>query len=293
MDVARTPDERFTSLPDFPWEPHYHDIDGLRVARIDEGDGQPVVFVHGEPTWSFLWRKVIPPVLEAGFRCVAPDLAGFGRSDKPTDVDWYSYDGHTSILRRLVEDLDLTDATMVVHDWGGPIGLRTAVELEQRFDRIVILDTGLFTGRQQMSEAWMAFRNFVERTNDLPISMLVRGACANDPGDEVAAAYDAPFPDAASKAGARAFPLMIPLQPDDEGGAAGRRVLTALHDDTRPMLMLWADADPVLPLETGRRFAQAIGVEEPEVIEGASHFLQEDAGPRIGARIAEWLSADA
>jgi len=293
MDVARTPDERFTSLPDFPWEPHYHDIDGLRVARIDEGDGQPVVFVHGEPTWSFLWRKVIPPVLEAGFRCVAPDLAGFGRSDKPTDVDWYSYDGHTSILRRLVEDLDLTDATMVVHDWGGPIGLRTAIELEHRFDRIVILDTGLFTGRQQMSEAWMAFRNFVERTNDLPISMLVRGACANDPGDEVAAAYDAPFPDAASKAGARAFPLMIPLQPDDEGGAAGRRVLTALHDDTRPMLMLWADADPVLPLETGRRFAQAIGVEEPEVIEGASHFLQEDAGPRIGARIAEWLSADA
>jgi len=293
MDVARTPDERFTSLPDFPWEPHYHDIDGLRVARIDEGDGQPVVFVHGEPTWSFLWRKVIPPVLEAGFRCVAPDLAGFGRSDKPTDVDWYSYDGHTSILRRLVEDLDLTDATMVVHDWGGPIGLRTAIELAHRFDRIVILDTGLFTGRQQMSEAWMAFRNFVERTNDLPISMLVRGACANDPGDEVAAAYDAPFPDAASKAGARAFPLMIPLQPDDEGGAAGRRVLTALHDDTRPMLMLWADADPVLPLETGRRFAQAIGVEEPEVIEGASHFLQEDAGPRIGARIAEWLSADA
>jgi haloalkane dehalogenase len=197
------------------------------------------------------------------------------------------------VLRDLVEDLDLRDATMVVHDWGGPIGLRTAVELRERFDRLVILDTGLFTGRQQMSEAWMAFRDFVERTDDLPVSMLVRRGCATDPGDEVAAAYDAPFPDSASKAGARAFPLMIPLQPDDEGGAAGRRVLTALHEDARPTLMLWADGDPVLPFETGRRFAQAIGVSEPEVIEGAAHFLQEDAGPRIGARIAEWLSADA
>jgi haloalkane dehalogenase len=292
MDAARTPDERFGSLPDFPWEPRYHDWDGLRLARIDEGDGRPVLFVHGEPTWSFLWRHVIPPVLEAGFRCIAPDLPGFGRSDKPTDVGWYSYDRHTEVLRALVEALDLRDATIVVHDWGGPIGLRAAVELAERFDRLVILDTGLFTGRQQMSEAWMAFRDFVERTEDLPVSMLVRGACANDPGDEVAAAYDAPFPDPASKAGARAFPLIIPLQPDDEGGAAGRRVLTALHEDTRPTLMLWADGDPVLPLETGRRFAQAIGRDEPEVIENASHFLQEDAGPRIGARIAEWLTAD-
>jgi haloalkane dehalogenase len=292
MDVARTPDDRFAALPDFGWQPRYREWEGLRLAHIEEGAGAPVLFVHGEPTWSYLWRHVMVPVLDAGFRCVAPDLPGFGRSDKPTDVRWYSYDRHVAALCDLVEALDLRGATIVVHDWGGPIGLRTAVELADRFDRLVILDTGLFTGRQQMSDAWSAFRDFVERTEDLPVSMLVRRGCATDPDDAVAAAYDAPFADATSKAGARAFPLMLPLQPDDEGAAAGRRVLTALHDDTRPTLMLWADSDPVLPLETGRRFAQAIGRADPEVVEGAGHFLQEDAGALIGARIAEWLGAD-
>jgi haloalkane dehalogenase len=278
-------------LPDFPWESHERTWDGLRLAHVDEGDGAPVVFVHGEPTWSFLWRKVMPPVLDAGFRCVAPDLPGFGRSDKPTDVGWYSYDRHTAALAALLEHLDLRGATMVVHDWGGPIGLRVAVEHADRVDRLVIMDTGLFTGHQRMSDAWMAFRDFVERTEDPPISLLVRRACLTDPGDEVAAAYDAPFPDAASKAGARAFPLMIPLSPEGATAEAGQRVLAALREDRRPTLMLWADQDPVLPVRTGERFAEAIGRDAPEVIEGASHFLQEDAGPQIGERIAAWLRA--
>jgi haloalkane dehalogenase len=276
-------------LPDFPWDSQYRDWDGLRLAHVDEGDGAPVVFVHGEPTWSFLWRKVMPPVLEAGFRCVAPDLPGFGRSDKPADVGWYTYDRHTAALTSLLEDLDLRGATMVVHDWGGPIGLRAAVEHADRVDRLVIMDTGLFTGHQRMSDAWMAFRDFIERTEDPPISMLVRRACLTDPGDEVAAAYDAPFPDAASKAGARAFPLMIPLSPEGATAEAGQRVLAALREDRRPTLMLWADQDPVLPVRTGERFAEAIGRDAPQVIEGASHFLQEDAGPEIGRRIADWL----
>ncbi len=178
---------------------------------------------------------------------------------------------------------------MVVHDWGGPIGLRLAVEHPERFERLVILDTGLFTGHQKMTDAWTAFRDFVERTEDLPVGMLVRGACKNDPGDEVIAAYEAPYPSVASKAGARAFPLMIPREPDAPGAEAGQRVLDALKDDKRPTLMLWADSDPVLPLATGERFAAAIGREKPRVIENASHFLQEDAGPEIGRQIAEWL----
>ena len=290
MDVYRTPDERFENLPDFPWEPHYRDWDGLRLAHVDEGDGPPVVFFHGEPTWSFLWRKVMPPIRDAGFRCIAPDMPGFGRSDKPADVGWYSYDRHTEAAKALAEALDLRGATAVVHDWGGPIGLRTAVELADRFDRLVILDTGLFTGHQRMTDAWMAFRSFIERTEDPPISMLVRRACFRDPGDEVAAAYDAPYPDARAKAGARAFPLLIPLKPDAPGAEAGQRVLEALRSDRRPTLMLWADNDPVLTLKTGERFAEAIGREAPQVVANASHFLQEDAGPEIGERIAAWLA---
>jgi haloalkane dehalogenase len=290
-EAFRTPDERFGHLSDFPYEPRYTELDGLRIARVDEGDGAPVVFFHGEPTWSYLWRKVIPPVLESGRRCIAPDLAGFGRSDKPLDLDWYTYDRHTELMTALLDELDVSGATAVVHDWGGPIGLRVAVENPDRFDRMVIMDSGLFTGRQRMSDAWNAFRDFVARTEDLPVSLLVRRACLADPGDEVAAAYDAPFPTPESKAGPRSFPLILPTSTEMAGAEAGERVARALHEDERPVLCLWADSDPILPPETGRRFAAAIGAPEPEIIEGASHFLQEDRGAEIGARIAAWLDS--
>jgi haloalkane dehalogenase len=290
-DVVRTPEESLQGLPAFPFAPRYRDVDGLRLAHVEDGDGPPVVFVHGEPTWSFLWREVIPPVRDAGFRCIAPDLVGFGRSDKPTDIDFYSYERHVALAATLLEDLDLRGATIVVHDWGGPIGLRLAVEHAERIERIVILDTGLFTGHQQMTDAWLSFRDFVARAEDLPVGLLVRGACKRDPGDEVIAAYDAPFPNAASKAGARAFPLLIPQSPDAPGARAGARVLEALRADRRPTLMLWGDSDPVLPLSVGERFAESIGRPPPRAIEGASHFLQEDQGPLIGSLIADWLLA--
>src|SRR5271166_3468861 len=222
--IVRTPEQALEGLPDFPFAAHYREVDGLRLAHVDEGEGPPVVFIHGEPTWSFLWRKVMPPVRDAGFRCVAPDLVGFGRSDKPTDIGFYSHERHVALAATLLEDLDLRGATIVVHDWGGPIGLQLAVDHPERIERLVILDTGLWTGYQKMTDAWVAFRNFVERTEDLPVGFLVRGACKNDPGDEVIAAYEAPYPDVASKAGARAFPLMLPTTPDAPGAAAGQRV---------------------------------------------------------------------
>jgi haloalkane dehalogenase len=289
--AVRTPEDTLQGLPDFPFESSYRTVDGLRLAHLDVGEGAPVVFLHGEPTWSFLWRKVIPPVRDAGFRCVAPDLAGFGRSDKPTDIGFYSYDRHVALTATLLEDLDLRGATMVVHDWGGPIGLRLAVEHPDRVERLVIMDTGLFSGRQRMTDAWLAFHDFVERTEDLPVGFLVRGACKTDPGDEVIAAYEAPYPDAASKAGARAFPLILPQSPDAPGADAGQRVTEALRDDRRPSLVLWADSDPVLPFAVGERFAESIGREAPRKIENASHFLQEDQGPLIGGLIADWLTA--
>jgi haloalkane dehalogenase len=290
-EAIRVEDARLDGLADFPFAPRYRDHDGLRLAHIDEGEGPPVLFVHGEPTWSFLWRKVIVPVRGAGYRCVAPDLPGFGRSDKPVDVEWYSYDRHVAALAGLLEHLDLHGTTLVVHDWGGPIGLRVAVEHPERIERIVILDTGLFTGRQKMSDAWLAFRDFVARTEDLPIGALVRGGCKRDPGDEVIAAYDAPFPNAAAKAGARAFPLLIPTSPEMAGAQAGARALEALRGDPRPKLVLWADSDPVLPLATGQRLAAALGVEVHHVVPDAGHFLQEDAGPLIGETIADWLAS--
>ena len=290
-DAFRTPDERFQGLPDFPFEPRYRETDGLRLAHLDEGEGRPVVFFHGEPTWSYLWRKVIPPLLDAGFRCIAPDYAGFGRSDKPTDLGWYSYDRHTELMKPLFSELDLADAVAVVHDWGGPIGLRCAVEQADRFSALVVMDTGLFTGEQPMSEAWHAFRAFVERTEDLPISMLVRNACARGMADDVAAAYDAPFPAPEAKAGARAFPLMLPTSPEMPGAAAGKAVLDALRADERPKLHLWADSDPIIPFKVGERFASAINADPPRKVENASHFLQEDAGAEIGAVIADWLGS--
>jgi haloalkane dehalogenase len=291
VEAVRTPEERLEGLPDYPFESRYREVDGLRLAHLDEGEGKPVVFFHGEPTWSFLWRKVIPPVRDAGYRCIAPDYAGFGRSDKPTDLDWYTYDRHVDLIAALIEELDLRDATAVVHDWGGPIGLRLAAEHPDRFSRIVIMETGPFTGHQKMSDAWFAFRDFVRENADVPVGFLIKGGCKNDPGDEVIAAYDAPYPDPASKAGARAFPLILPTTPDAVGAAEGKAVANALREDDRPALVLWADSDPILPFSVGERVSNELNFPPPRPIKDASHFLQEDAGPEIGSVIADWLGA--
>jgi len=294
IDFYRTPEERFESLPDFPYAPKYRDWQGLRLAHIDEGEGAPIVMFHGEPTWSFLYRKVMEPLLAAGHRCIAADLPGFGRSDKPTDDAWYSYDNHTAAMVALFEELDLTDVTIVVQDWGGPIGLRiAATELPERVSRIVAMDTGLFTGHQEMSEGWKAFRDFVVGTPDLPVDMLVARGCKTEPPPDVVAAYAAPFPNRASKAGPRTFPPMIPLAPDAPGAAAGQAAAVALVENPRPSLLLWADSDPALPLDPVGRQVQMLfpTADELTVIEDAGHFLQEDQGEQIGTIIRDWLAA--
>ena len=291
VDAVRTPDEALEGLPGYPFESEYREVDGLRLAHLDEGEGKPVVFFHGEPTWSFLWRKVIPPVREAGYRCITPDYAGFGRSDKPTDVGWYTYDRHIELMSALIEELDLRDATAVVHDWGGPIGLRLAVEHPDRFSRLVVMETGPFTGHQRMSDTWFAFRDFVRDTEDVPVRFLIQGACKSDPGEAVLDAYEAPYPTPAAKAGVRAFPQILPVTPEMVGAAEGKRVADALREDDRPALVLWADSDPVLPFSVGERVSSQLGFPPPRAIENAGHFLQEDAGPEIGAIVAEWLGA--
>ncbi len=289
IEVVRTPAEATEGLPGFPFESSFAEVDGLRLAYLDEGEGRPVVFFHGEPTWSYLWRKVIPPVRDAGYRCIAPDYAGFGRSDKPTDIDWYSYDRHVDLMAGLLEELDLRDATAVVHDWGGPIGLRLFVEHADRFSSLVVSDTGPFTGHQKMSDVWLRFRDFVRDAEDLPVGFLVKAGCARDPDDDVVAAYEAPYPSPQSKAGARAFPALIPTEPDAPGAAEGRRVADALREDQRPTLVLWADSDQALPLALGEKVSERLDFPPPVVIENASHFLHEDAGEEVGRIIADWL----
>jgi haloalkane dehalogenase len=245
---------------------------------------------HGEPTWSFLWRKVLPPVRDAGYRVICPDQVGFGRSDKPTDRDWYSYDRHVEYAATLLEDLDLRDATFVVHDWGGPIGLRLAVEHPDRVSRMVIMDSGLLVG-VPMGEEWQRFRAFVDRIEDVPMSPILQGGTETELPPEVLDGYEKPFPTPASKAGMRAFPGLIPQAPDEPGAAEGRAVLEALQKDDRPKLMLWGDKDFVLPPNVGEMFAAALGIDAPTPITGAGHFLQEDKGAEIGALIADWLAA--
>jgi haloalkane dehalogenase len=231
-------------------------------------------------------------VVAAGHRVVAPDYFGFGRSDKPTDLAWYTYDRHVDSIKRLVEGLDLRDVTVVVQDWGGPIGLRVATEMDDRFARLVILNTGIMTGENRMPEAWWSFRNFVDRNKpDFPVGMLVSGACATTPSDEVMAGYEAPFPTPESKWGAAAFPLIVPTSTDSPGAAEMLAVNEKLKRWEKPALVAFSDSDPIFNVRVGERFVDRIpGARRPlVVVEGASHFLQEDRGEEVGQHIVDFL----
>jgi haloalkane dehalogenase len=288
-DLYRTPDERFEGLPGYDFEPHWLDVDGLRMHYVDEGQGDPVVCFHGEPTWAYLYRKMLPPLMEAGHRVISPDYAGFGRSDKPTDRRWYSYDRHVELVSALLASLELSDATVVVQDWGGPVGLRWAVENPERVARLVILNTGLFTGR--VSKGFMAWRDFAERNPDLPIGFIIQGATAAQLPDEVLAGYEAPFPNAESKAGAAQFPLLVPTGPDQEGVGAMRAVIDELSRWDKPALVAFSDSDPVFPFpRAGQVFCDLIPSAGEQVrIEAAAHFLQEDRGEVIAEEIVRFI----
>jgi haloalkane dehalogenase len=287
--VFRTPDERFAGLPDFPFVPNYLEQDGLRLHYLDEGDGDPVLCLHGEPTWSFLYRKLIPP-LAAVARVIAPDYFGFGRSDKPEDPDWYTFDRHCASIRRLVYELDLRHLTLVVQDWGGPIGLRLAVEQPERVARLVILNTGLGGGRPP-SEAWLRFRDLVRAAGgDFQPGRLIRTAAVRGLADGVVAAYDAPFPAAEAKAGVLAFPEQVPTDREHPNTAPLMAIREALASWEKQTLVLFGDSDPIFRPEVADAIARWIpGALPAELVEGAGHFVQEDAGEEVGARIVEFL----
>jgi haloalkane dehalogenase len=281
MDVFRTPDERFENLAGYPYEPRYVEVGGLRLHHVDEGSGSTVLCFHGEPSWSYLYRHMLDRLVGAGHRVVCPDLVGFGRSDKPTDQGWYTYERHVETVTEHLGQIELDDVTVVVQDWGGPIGLRWAIEHAEQVGRLVILNTGLFTGR--VSKGFMAWREFAERTPDLPIGMIIQSATTTDLPAEVVAAYEAPFPNAESKAGAQRFPLLVPLSEDQPGATEMRETMDALAAWDKPALVAFSDSDPVFPFpQAGERFTETIPTAGEQVrIEGAAHFLQEDRGREV------------
>lgn len=278
-------DTSIETLPDYPFAPHWLEMGTERMHYVDEGHGEPVLLLHGEPTSSFLWRKIIP---QLPGRVVAPDLIGFGLSDKPEDRGWYSYDRHVGSIAHLVEALDLRDITLVVHDWGGPIGLRVAVEHADRVARIAILNTGIGGGAPP-SETWLRFRAVVrELGGALDIGRLVEAGTVRGLTDEVRAAYDLPFPTPESKAGALAFPELVPTEPDHPNTAPMNRVREALREWRKPALVVWGAEDRVLPARIANGMAELLpGARGPVLIDGASHFLQEDAPDEVAEAIRE------
>ncbi|MBA2293977.1 MAG: alpha/beta fold hydrolase [Actinobacteria bacterium] len=284
----RTPDECFAALRDWPCTPRYLVQDGLRLHYVEEGAGNPILLLHGEPAWGFLYRKLVPALAGVG-RVVLPDLVGFGRSDKPRTPSEYSYDAHARWLRGVVRELDLRRLTLVVHDWGGPIGLRLAVEEPDRFDRLVLLNTGVGVGAP--SELWLRFRELVRRAGpDFTASRLVQASCVTPLADAVLAAYDAPFPVPEAKTGALAFPELVPTETGHPSAAAMVEVRGRLARWEKPALVLFSDSDRVFSPEHAERLAQHIpGALPAEIVAGGGHFLQEDCGEAVGARIARFV----
>ncbi len=317
MTVLRTPDERFDALPDFPFEPHYVEISGaeisgaeisgadisgaeisggLRVHYLDEGppDAAPVLLMHGEPSWSFLYRKVIPVLVAAGHRCIAPDLIGFGRSDKLGAQEDYTYQRHVDWMSEVVFDrLDLRDITFVGQDWGGLVGLRLVAAQPDRYARVVVANTGLPTGDRPPNEAFLGWQTFARETEVFPVGAIISGGCAEKLPAEVVAAYDAPFPDDSYLAGARVFPSLVPTSPDDPAHDANVAAWEVLGRFERPWLCAFSDSDAITK-GGERQFLSGVPGTTGQAhvtIEGGGHFLQEDRGEELGRVVADFIAA--
>ena len=293
MEILRTPDERFDNLPGYSFAPHYVEVDGLRIHYVDEGpaSAEPVLMLHGEPSWSYLYRKMIPVITAAGYRAVAPDLVGFGRSDKPGRREDYTYQRHVDWMEGWLEAVDLRHITLVCQDWGGLIGLRLAASHEERFDRVVAANTGLPTGDRPIGEAFLRWQRYSQTTPNFHAGGIVKGGCVSELSPEIVAAYDAPFPDDRYKAGARQFPLLVPTSPDDPAAEANRRAWEVLARWEKPFLTAFSDSDPIM--RGGDRVFQKLipGAKgQPHTtIVGAGHFLQEDKGEELAQVVVDFM----
>ena len=290
VQAYRTPEKYFAELPGWPHAPRYSEQDGLRLHYVDEGGGDPVLLLHGEPSWGFLYRRLVP-VLTGVARVVVPDYFGFGRSDKPLRIEDYTYDLHVGSIDRLVAELELSRLTVVVQDWGGPIGLRFAVERPELVDRLVLLNTGVGAGRAPSPE-WLRFRDFVRRLGtELVASRLIALSCVTPLDEDVLAAYDAPFPVPEAKAGMLAFPELVPTELDHPSADAMLRVRDALRGWSKPALVLFSDSDPIFTPAHAERLAASIpGAGPAAIVAGAGHFLQAEKGEHVAERIVRFLA---
>jgi haloalkane dehalogenase len=302
MERLRTPDERFAAVPDFDVDVTYLDVtdptggDALRLAAVDTGagsSGETVLLLHGEPSWSFLYRHMIPPLRDAGHRVVAPDLIGFGRSDKPAARAEHTYARHVEWLREaLFDGLGLDSITAFGQDWGGLLGLRLVAEHPGRFARVAIANTGLPTGDAPPSEAFLAWQQFSQTAPTLPVGRIVAGGSATELSDAVVAAYDAPFPDDAYLEGPRQLPALVPTSPDDPAAEANRAAWASLERFERPFLCCFSDGDPITR-GADRRFKERVpGARGPAhtTIEGGGHFLQEDRGTELARVLIDFIA---
>ncbi len=305
MQTLRTPDDRFTDLPDFPFAPHYAEIpaqpggeggETLRVHYLDEGpaDAAPVLLLHGEPSWGYLYRHMVPPLVAAGHRVIVPDQVGFGRSDKPAEAVDYSYARHVAWMSSLIFDaLDLDGVTFFGQDWGGLIGLRLVAARPERFARVAVGNTGLPDGSRPPSKAFLQWQEFSQTTEVFPVGNIINGGTTTELAPEVIAAYDAPFPDDTYKAGARIWPSHVPTSPDDPEAPANRQAWEVLRTFDKPFLCCFSDSDPV----TAGGEAAFLGVvpgtegQAHTTIEGAGHFLQEDRGPELAHVLIEFIAS--
>ncbi|MGB8859541.1 MAG: haloalkane dehalogenase [Ilumatobacteraceae bacterium] len=305
MQSLRTPDERFADLPDYPFAPHYAEVAAvpgeadsgpLRVHYLDEGprDAAPVLLLHGEPSWSYLYRHMVPVLVAAGHRVIVPDLVGFGKSDKPTEKSDYTYARHVAWMSELLFDqLDLTDITYFGQDWGGLVGLRLVAQQPHRYARVIVGNTGLPEGDGKLSEAFLAWQKFSRESPVFPIGTIVNGGCVTDLAPSVVAAYDSPFPDDSFKAGARIFPSLVPSMPDDPGAAENREAWKVFEQWTKPWLTAFSDKDAVTRGGEGpfqRRIPGTKGQPHTTIV-GGGHFLQEDKGSELAEVIAAFIES--
>jgi haloalkane dehalogenase len=299
MEILRTPDERFANLPGFPFTPNYVEVtasggDSLRVHYLDEGprDADIVLLMHGEPSWCFLYRKMIPVLTAAGLRAIAPDLVGFGRSDKPVERDDYSYAAHVEWMRSALFDaLDLRDVTLVGQDWGGLIGLRLVGEHPERFARVVAANTFLPTGDTNPGEAFLRWQRFSQTVEDFSVSFIVSTGCTSELPADILAGYDAPFPDDRYKAGARQFPMLVPSSPDDPASHPNRQAWDVLRKFERPFLTAFSDEDPITrgADRVFQRDVPGCAGQPHTTIAGGGHFLQEDRGEELAQVVASFV----
>ena len=299
MKLLRTPDSQFLNLVDYPFKPHYLDINdrqadvSIRVHYIDEGEAasQPVLMLHGEPSWSFLYRKMVSPFVDAGYRVVAPDLPGFGKSDKPSARTDYTYARHVAWMQDWLRAMDLNDIILICQDWGGLIGLRLVAAEPQRFARVVTSNTMLPTGDHSPGEAFKKWQRFSQEVPMFPTGKLINGGTVTELPDEVLAAYDAPFPDESYKEGARQFPLLVPTTPDNPESQANRDAWKVLMAFEKPWLCAFGDSDPITGAAAPiiQKLVPGCQGQPHTTLQGGGHFIQEDCGEALARVVLDWL----